>query len=71
MRLALAGVVLGIVAAAFLTRYLASLLFGIAPLDTVTFVLAAVGFLTVSLVAAVLPARRAMAVSPVVALRTE
>jgi ABC-type antimicrobial peptide transport system permease subunit len=65
------GVVIGVVAAAGLTRFMKSLLFGISPLDPLTYV--AIPFILVSaaVLASYLPARRAAAVDPVVALRTE
>jgi putative ABC transport system permease protein len=66
-----AGIALGILAAAMLTRYLATLLFALKPLDPATFVGAAVLFALVALVAAYVPARRAAAVDPTVALRAE
>jgi putative ABC transport system permease protein len=58
------GIALGVVAAAGLTRLMSSLLFGVAPLDALTFV-AAAGFLVVAvLLASYLPARRAGAQEP-------
>jgi predicted lysophospholipase L1 biosynthesis ABC-type transport system permease subunit len=65
------GVAIGVVAAAGLTRFMKSLLFGISPLDPLTYV--AIPFILVSaaVLASYLPARRAAAVDPVVALRTE
>ena len=69
--LAAIGVALGIVAAAAAARYLQSMLFGIGALDPVTFAAVAIGFTAVSLLASYVPARRATAVEPVVALRHE
>jgi putative ABC transport system permease protein len=66
---ALTGIVAGIVGAAGLTRLLSSMLFGVKALDPVTFVLAAMLFLMVALVASYIPARRAAAVEPMAALR--
>ena len=69
--LAGSGVVLGVVAALWTSRFLASLLFGIAPTDVTTLVAVSVLLLLVGATAAWLPARRAARVDPLVALRTE
>ncbi|HEX7237599.1 MAG TPA: FtsX-like permease family protein, partial [Gammaproteobacteria bacterium] len=63
------GVVLGVAGAAALTRYLEAMLFGLGALDPATFVVVAVAFAAVALVAAYLPARRATAIDPLAALR--
>jgi ABC-type antimicrobial peptide transport system permease subunit len=66
-----AGPAVGLGAALWLSRLLKSLLFGLAPDDPITF-LAVTGLLVlVALIACVIPARRAMRVDPVVALRCE
>jgi putative ABC transport system permease protein len=65
------GVALGLVGAAGLTRYLASLLFGVTSLDPATFGVVAAGFALIAMVAAAIPARRATKVDPLVALRCE
>src|ERR1700693_372616 len=70
-RLALLGAILGLAAAAALTRFMASLLFGVSIHDPLTFL--AVGAILVCIAAAAccIPARRAMRVDPMVALRHE
>jgi ABC-type antimicrobial peptide transport system permease subunit len=63
------GIALGVVGAMGLTRLMSSLLFGVAPVDAVTFV-AAIVFLTLAaLCASYIPARRAAAVPPADTLR--
>ncbi len=69
--LAGSGIVLGVVAALWTSRFLTSLLFGIAPTDITTLVGVSVLLLLVGASAAWLPARRAARVDPLVALRTE
>ncbi|HEV2224257.1 MAG TPA: ABC transporter permease [Candidatus Acidoferrales bacterium] len=71
LRLTIAGLAVGLVGAYFLTRTLSSVLYGIRPLDPVTFVLASIGLALVVLLASYIPARRAMRVDPIVALRYE
>ena len=67
----LVGVSLGVVLAALTTRWLESLLFGVQPLDPLTFTSAAGVALLVTVAAAYGPARRASRVDPLVALRDE
>ncbi|HEX5835670.1 MAG TPA: FtsX-like permease family protein, partial [Pyrinomonadaceae bacterium] len=69
--LVLSGVVLGIGGALALTRFLATLLFGITPTDTLTFVVVSAIFFLVAMIASFIPARRAVKVDPLVALRYE
>jgi putative ABC transport system permease protein len=71
MRLTLAGVVLGIVAALAATRLMGSLLFGVSTSDPVTFGAVSLLMVTVALMAGWLPARRAARTDPVLALRQE
>jgi predicted permease len=66
-----AGLAIGLAGAAALTRYLEALLFGITPLDPVTFVGAPVVLALVALIACFLPARRASTIDPMIALRCE
>jgi putative ABC transport system permease protein len=54
-----------------LTRFLTSLLFGVQPFDPVTFACVAFLLTFIALAASYLPARRAMRVDPIVALRYE
>jgi ABC-type antimicrobial peptide transport system permease subunit len=69
--LALGGVLIGLLAAAGLTRLMSSLLFGVSPVDPVTFGGVAATLALIALLASYLPARRASSVDPVVALRFE
>jgi predicted permease len=71
LKLALIGVGLGLAGAFVLARFLASLLFGIGTYDPVTFLGVAFLQITVALAASYVPARRAMRVDPIVALRHE
>ena len=70
-RMAVFGVVIGIAASFVTTRLMSSLLFGISATDPLTFVGAAALLSAVALLASYIPARRAMRVDPLVALRYE
>ncbi|HEY4837299.1 MAG TPA: FtsX-like permease family protein, partial [Candidatus Acidoferrales bacterium] len=68
-RLALVGIAIGIVASFALTRLMKSLLFSVSATDPITFVAVSILLLVVAVAACYIPARRAMRVDPMVALR--
>jgi putative ABC transport system permease protein len=70
-RFSLAGIVLGLAAAYFGARLLGSQLYGISPVDSVTFVSVPIVVATATFAACYIPARRAMKVDPMVALRND
>jgi predicted permease len=70
-RLIVVGLAIGLLAALPLARLLRGLLFGIEPLDPVTFATAAAVMALVGMLAALLPARRAAGIEPLAALRQE
>jgi ABC-type antimicrobial peptide transport system permease subunit len=65
------GIALGFCKAFFIMRFLEGMLFGVTPLDPATFITAGFALLSVSLLASLAPARRAIAVNPLLALRTD
>jgi predicted permease len=71
MSMAALGVLIGLAAAFPLTHLMASLLFGVSETDPLTFTAVAILLLGVALAACYIPARRAMRVDPLVALRYE
>jgi putative ABC transport system permease protein len=71
LRMTTVGVVIGIAAALGLTRLLSAQLFGVRPLDPVTYITVPSILLAAAMAAALIPAWRAMRVDPMVALRSE
>jgi predicted permease len=70
-KLAAVGVALGLAGAAALTRLMASLLFGVSPTDLFTFCSAGILLFALTLLACYIPARRAVRIDPMAALRCE
>jgi len=64
-------VALGLVIAALSTRAIGVWLYGVAPIDPVTFAVASIAMLLVAMVAAWLPARRAARIDPIITLRAD
>ena len=71
LTLTLAGLVLGIGTAMLVTPIISALLYGVAPIDPVTYAGVAIVLGAVSLLATYLPARRASRVQPIIALRSQ
>jgi predicted permease len=71
MRATATGLAIGLIAAAALTRYLEAMLFGITPLDPITFAAAPALLAAVALIASFLPARRATSIDPMAVLRCD
>jgi len=71
LALAMIGLAIGLGAALWLSRVIASLLYGVSPRDAVTFMVVAALTIMVALLACYLPARRATRIDPMLALRSE
>jgi predicted permease len=70
-KFSLAGIAVGLIGAFLVTRLMSSELYGVSPLDPVTYIGVAVVMAAVTLLACYIPTRRAMRVDPMVALRYE
>ncbi len=70
-RLAVVGIVCGLIAAGALTRFMSSLLFNVSAGDPATYVAVCAGLVTAAMLASYLPALRATSIDPVEALRAE
>jgi putative ABC transport system permease protein len=71
LKLASLGIGLGIVIAAGSTRILANLLYGVTPIDPVSFVAISTLVVVIAFAASYIPARRAIRIDPMVALRAD
>jgi putative ABC transport system permease protein len=71
LRMTVTGIILGLAGAFAVTRWMTSLLFGVQPLDPLTFVVSCALLLGVSVLASYAPVRRAIRVDPALALRSE
>jgi putative ABC transport system permease protein len=71
LTLTVAGLCIGIAGALFVSRWLTSLLFGVTPTDPFSFVAVSLVLLAVASGASYLPARRAAAIDPMAAIRSE
>ncbi len=66
-----AGIVLGLGASFWISRLMSSLLFQISPADPITYTVVCAALILTAAISCYLPARRVLAVDPVIALRTE
>jgi putative ABC transport system permease protein len=70
-RITISGVVIGTIAASGLAQVMAKLLYAVSPVDPATFITVALGLALIAMTACYIPARRALGVSPLIALRHE
>ena len=68
-RIGVIGVAIGTIAALLASRVLASIIWGVAPSDPVSFAAAGIALLAVTVIAATIPARRASRVEPMIVMR--
>jgi ABC-type antimicrobial peptide transport system permease subunit len=71
LRISAVGIAVGVPLALLTTHFMASMLYNLAPTDTLTFCAALLGILVVGLAAGFIPARRAASIDPMQALRSE
>jgi ABC-type antimicrobial peptide transport system permease subunit len=71
LKLAVAGALMGLVAALIVSHLMAGLLYGVSPNDPLTFLGLTIVLTAVALAACYIPARRAMRVDPIIAMRYE
>jgi ABC-type antimicrobial peptide transport system permease subunit len=71
LAVSIVGITLGVVASLYATGYVADLLYGLSPRDPITMAAVAAALLVTALSSALLPARRAAAMDPLQAIRTE
>ena len=71
LKLAIAGIILGLAAAFAITRTISSFLYGVTATDATVFIGTSVMMAAIALLASYYPARRATRVNPIIALRAE
>jgi putative ABC transport system permease protein len=71
LKLVIAGIFLGLVGGMMVTRLMESMLYGTSPLDATTWLLAVLLMTAAAMAAALIPARRASKVNPLIAIQTE